>query len=91
MRHAMTANEKITLVLSALALVMSAIVGYCQFFYISERLTVAKVSCEFPTGGLRGDFAVRICVINNGNKDAVVFSCKPAVPDAYIRLRKSVV
>lgn len=75
----LTTTERLTLVISALALVVSLASVYFQFFYISESVTAAKVNFDASMAQAKGTFQLDIALINNGNRDVLVLEHTPSV------------
>jgi hypothetical protein len=76
-RERFTVNEKITLTLSALAVVISLLSIYFQFFYVSEAVTVAKLGLDVQMASTRGAYSLVIAAINSGNRDALLMKFAP--------------
>jgi hypothetical protein len=70
-----TNNELLTLILSCLALTVSATTLYVQFFYVSESITAAKIHLDIAEDQKSGPIALDIALINGGNRDTLIPGC----------------
>jgi hypothetical protein len=79
-RLSLTKSEKLTLILSVVALILSLLSTYYQFFFSSQELKATIAFAFFE--GKQNDIPLQIAFINSGNQPALVFNVYPRAVDA---------
>jgi hypothetical protein len=75
----LAAKDTLALCISGFALLTSFASFYFQFFHVRSNVTVAKVDFDLKQRGISADFAARLALINNGNRDVLVLELAPEI------------
>jgi hypothetical protein len=67
--------EWVPIILSMLALALSLVTFYFQFFHVSESITAAGINMDFAKNQKSGPMVLNIALVDRGNRDALIPGC----------------
>jgi hypothetical protein len=67
--------EWVPIILSSLALAISLVTFYFQFFHVSESIKAAATNMDIAKNQKSGPIVLNIALVNGGNRDALIPGC----------------